>query len=117
MGTLSAEDLRNLKANKRSSASISNSAGDASNLVSPNGKNGVMALNDAMGMRLEAREKAKEANRKEKLALKARQLDMKAAAFKLQEEERERSFKLQEIERDRAFKLQEQQLQLQTAMF
>jgi hypothetical protein len=55
MCALSAEDLCNLKANKRSSASISSSTGDASNLVSPtNGKN-MVAINDALAMRLEAR--------------------------------------------------------------
>jgi hypothetical protein len=111
MGEMSTKDLRNLKArNKRSSASISSSAGDASNLVSPtNGKN-MMAMNDALGVRMEARGQAKDAIRREKLALKARQLEMKAA-------EKERAFKLQEEERARTFKLQEQQLQLQTAMF
>jgi hypothetical protein len=64
MGVLSAEDLRNLKANKRSSASITSSTGDGSNLVLPNGKN-VMAINDALGMRLEARNMAKDAIRRE----------------------------------------------------
>jgi hypothetical protein len=54
MGALSAEDLRKLKANKRSSASFSSSTGDASNLVLPFGKN-MMAINDALGMHLEAR--------------------------------------------------------------
>jgi hypothetical protein len=64
MGVLSAEDLRNLKANKRSSASITCSTGDGSNLVLPNGEN-VTAINDALGMRLEARNKAKDAIRRE----------------------------------------------------
>ncbi len=56
MGALSAEDLRKLKTNKRSSASFSSSTGDASNLVLPFGKN-MMAINDALGMHLEARGK------------------------------------------------------------
>ena len=92
MGEFSVEQLRNLRqAGKRK---------HAPNCVSPiPSNNDIMAFHKAANKRMEARGRTKESISKEKLVLKAKQLQMK------------------EVEQERAFKLKEQELKLQADMF
>jgi hypothetical protein len=86
LGLLSVEELRNLRGGKRKATT---------NCVSPMPVPDMMAFNKSMAERMEERMKSKEKHRKERLALKAKQLQMK------------------EVEQERTFKLQEQQLKHQ----
>ncbi len=86
LGLLSVEELRNLRGGKRKATT---------NCVSPMPVADMMAFNKSMAERMEERMKSKEMHRKERLALKAKQLQIK------------------EVEQERAFKLQEQQLRHQ----
>ena len=91
LGALSVNDLRNLRSGKKRKTA---------NCVSPTPlANDMMSFNKDLNERMEARSNAKENIRKEWLALKAKQLEIK------------------QVEQERNFQLQQQQMKMQADMF
>jgi hypothetical protein len=113
LGMLSPEEKRDLRNEKRRKTSAP--------FVSPPpiSINHVMTdlFTEDIEARIQERKQKRDSDRKEKHALKAKQIELEKDRFRLQEETAKKRIEMDQLREDRIFRLQEQSLQLQAEMF